>query len=470
MKRLSIIGLFACFTHTSWGSTHALVQDKEASKSGVFPVVQVEAFNKFALGGDKTSPTESYGYMLGALGLELRAVGESGVIQVGFGGAGAGLAYDSTRKNGDDLGYNYIGYNQGYDGKGTATPTNTRNYIVHNAYLAIAQNVGSSFLYHLSLGRFFYDDGGYIASFVEGGRIRYESNNSYDIAPSNFYTEFAAISSTALLGDGFFWDYNRVYTPRGLISAKFGFSHSFEKSLLDINVFYYYGISEYSAPGLALEYQTNPYASDSSGFNASTKLNAVFPIYDQLYMQVPLLLSGFLRNENGREEGFTSTILLKQDFDFYKERSSYNLALAAQQNVGFSHARLGLFGSPLGVNIWDNSVYASGPSLNALVYKDAFSALFFTKANFAKTMLGYKSQYGIGLDGRYTTAPAADEYSLKLTMDLSFSELLTLSLIANYYTSIYRHDSIFASDPSRAIVPNTAINRSYVMTKLSFDF
>ena len=85
-------------------------------------------------------------------------------------------------------------------------------------------------------------------------------------------------------------------------------------------------------------------------------------------------------------------------------------------------------------------------------------------------MLGYKSQYGIGLDGRYTTAPAADEYSLKLTMDLSFSELLTLSLIANYYTSIYRHDSIFASDPSRAIVPNTAINRSYVMTKLSFDF
>lgn len=469
MKKLSMIGLLACFAHASWDSALALGESKESPKSGVFPVIQAEAFNKFALGGDRTSPTESYGYMLGALGLELRAVGESGVIQVGFGGAGAGLAYDSTRKNGDNLGYNYIGYNQGYDGKGEATTTNTRNYYVHNAYLSIAQSAGSG-SYDLSLGRFFYDDGSYIASLVEGGKIRYESNSSYDTAPSNFYTELAAISSTALLGDGFFWDYNRVYTPRGLISAKLGFSHSFEKSLLDISAFYYYGISEYSAPGLALEYQTNPYASSSSGFNASTKLNAVFPIYDRLYIQVPVLLNGFLRNENGREEGFTSTILLKQDFDFYKERSSYNLALAVQQNVGFSHARLGLFGSPLGVNIWDNSVYASGPSLNALVYKDAFSALFFTKANFAKTILGYKSQYGIGLDGRYTTAPAADEYSLKLTMDISFSQLLTLSLIANYYTSIYRHDSIFASTPSQNIAPNTAINRSYVMTKLSFDF
>ena len=188
-------------------------------------------------------------------------------------------------------------------------------------------------------------------------------------------------------------------------------------------------------------------------------------------MPVPVLLGSFLRDENGRKEGLTATIMLKQDLDFYKERSSYNLALAMQQNIGLSHARLGFFGSPLGVNIWDNSVYATGSSLNAIVYKDAFSALFFTKASFDREFLGYKNRYDIGLDGRYTTAPAADEYSLKLTLDMSINKLLTLSLIANYYTSIYRHSGVLNPDfAPQNIAPNTAINRSYVMTKLAMKF
>ena len=260
--------------------------------------------------------------------------------------------------------------------------------------------------------------------------------------------------------------------PRGLLSGKLGFSQLFGNgSSLAIHAFYYYGISEYSAPGLNIRYESNPAASESSGLNATTRLNVVLPIYDRLYMPVPVLLGSFLRDENGDKEGLTATIMLKQDLDFYKERSSYNLGLAMQQNIGLSHARLGFFGSPLGVNIWDNSVYATGSSLNAIVYKDAFSALFFTKASFDREFLGYKNRYGIGLDGRYTTAPAADEYSLKLTLDMSINKLVTLSLIANYYTSIYRHSGVLNPDfAPQNIAPNTAINRSYVMTKLSFDF
>lgn len=451
----------------AWANSLDLAATKDPAKTGIFPVIQAEAFNKFALGGDKVSPTESYGYMLGALGLQLQAVGESGVVRVGLGAAGAGLAYDSTRR-GDNLGYNYIGFNPSYNGKGTPTALNTRNYYVHNAYFEVAsKREGSG--YNLSLGRFFYDDGDYISIFVEGGKL------GYDVGFTDsgiIFAEFAGISSMALLGDGFFWDYSRANVPRGLLSAKLGLGYVFANdSSLNMHAFYYYGISEYSAPGLDVRYETNSSVSDSGGgFNATTRLNVVLPIYDRLYMQVPVLLGGFLRDENGDKEGLTSTIMLRQDLDFYKERSHYNLAFAVQQNIGLSHARLGFFGSPLGVNIWDNSVYATGSSLNAIVYKDAFSALFFTKANFQKSFFGYKNSYGIGLDGRYTTAPAADEYSLKLTLDMQLSKLLTFSIIANYYTSIYRHSGVLNPDfAPQNIAPNTAINRSYVMTKFSFD-
>lgn len=467
MKKIAMIGLFMGFAHASLDSVQTLAQSKDTSTRGIFPTIQVESFNKFALGGDKISPTESYGYMLGTLGLELRAALESGSIQVGLGGAGAGLAQDSTRR-GDNLGYNYVGFNPSYDGTGTPTALNTRNYYIHNAYFALTQDRGKS-AYSLSLGRFSYDDGDYVNGFVEGGKLGY----SLKLTDSGiFYTEIAAISSIALLGDGFFWDYSRANVPRGLLSGKLGFSQLFGNgSSLAIHAFYYYGISEYSAPGLNVRYETNAAASESSGFNATTRLNVVLPIYDKLYMSVPVLLGSFLRDENGREEGLTATIMLKQDLDFYKERSSYNLALAMQQNIGLSHARLGFFGSPLGVNIWDNSVYATGSSLNAIVYKDAFSALFFTKASFDREFLGYKNRYDIGLDGRYTTAPAADEYSLKLTLDMSINKLVTLSLIANYYTSIYRHSGILNPDfAPQNIAPNTAINRSYVMTKLAMKF
>lgn len=462
-------------------------------ESRIAPILHVESFNKFAIGGSKASPTESYGYMLGSFGvkssLPLGANNTYNTLKIGLSGAGAGLAYDSTKKDSTTnggLGFNYVGYNQGYDGRGSASNDNTRNYYVNNAYINYAYNNHDKLkVYDLMVGRFYYDDGAYINSYSEGGRLQITNALGGDQSAGThaLVAEFAGISSTALLGDGFFWDYTRVYTPKGLLSAKLGYMHDWGErpERLAIRAFYYYGIGEYSAPGIDVEFAHDD--TKSKGFASITKLNAVFPIYDRLDMRVPVLLGGMLSNPNGKEEGFTSTILLRQDFHFKPtERSSYELALAMQKNIGFSHARLGLFGSPLGVNIWDNSVYASGPSLNGLVYKDALSVLLFTKASFnfptnRELPFGINSLGGIdvGLDGRYTTAPAADEYSLKLTADVHIAEIWTLSLIANYYTSIYRQnaDGLFnSSAPSmpQNLAPGTAINRSYVMTKILMKF
>ena len=425
-------------------------------KAPLYFEAEMQAFNKISFNGRGDSPTESYGYILGAVsGVYDTTFGDTHSLQVKLGVAGAGLSYDSTRRAslaGDGgLGFNYIGYNQGYDGRGSASATNTRNYYVHNASLAYKnQN------FTLIGGRFFQDDDAYIVGYTEGLKLGIKGNG--------FYADFNGISSTALLGDGFFWDYTRVYTPNGILGASVGY----ENANLAVRGFYYYGISEYSAPGFDIKMM---FSNTESSFKSTTRLNVVFPIYDRLAMSVPVLIGGLLKNSTGTDEGFTSSILARQDFDFHTQGAGdYNLAFAVYKNVGFSQARLGLFGSPLGVNIWDNSVYASGPSLNAIVYPDATSAFVFTKARY-EYLASLASALEFGLDGRYTTAPATDEYSLKLTINWELTKNVAFMLVGNYYTSVFRDPGALIDGNGSnvgALTRNQKIDRSYVMTQVSF--
>ena len=400
--------------------------------------------------------------LLGVLGtisgVYHKAFGNSQNLQIELGVAGAGMAWDSTRRASlageGGLGFNYIGFNPRYDGKGIASATNTKNYYVHNAHIAYE---GENF--HITGGRFSLDDGAYIVGLVEGVDAGVKLNS--------LYIKASGISSAALLGDGFFWDFTRAYTPNGLLSAQVGYDIGF----LDVSAFYYYGISEYSAPGLDVKLR---FVSADSGFASTTRLNAVFPIYDELVMSVPVLLGGFLKNTDGKGEGFTSSILARQDFDFAtKDKGAYSVGVAVYKNIGLSQARVGLFGSPLGVNVWDNSVYALGTSLNGIVYPDALSAFVFTKARYEK-LASFANALEVGLDGRYTTAPATEEYSLKLSINWEITQNFALGVIANYYTSIFKDARTlndFGGENGEnvgALRVNQHIDRSYVMSKISW--
>lgn len=475
MKAKSFLG-FLGFVVASVLST-AAIASQSAEESHPFSFGgELEAFNKFGF-YNGVSPTDSYGYILGTIsGIYAHKFANDSTLKIELGGAGAGPAYDSTRKArfaGDaGLGYNYIGYYAGYRGDKSASATNTHNFYIHNAHIAYDSERIS-----LKAGRFMHDDSNYIVGLMEGADIK---GDFAKFDKGGIYGRLEGASAFALLGDGFFWDFTQSYAPNGLLGAQFGgYALLGEKGKFDINAFYYYGISEYSAPGLDMKLdfeRANGESSDKKGFSTHTRLNVIFPIYDSLKMNVAPLLGGFLRNQNGAKEGFTSSILARQDFRFYTgKKGEYLLGIAAYKNIGLSHARVGLYGSPLGVNIWDNSVYGVGPSLNGIVYKDALSAFVFTKAsyeNLARFLQGFEA----GLDFRYTTninsAKALDEYSLKLSLDFALTKNVAFSVIGNYYTSVVFDNKSLNTDFAGSggeVSRGKAIDRSYVMTKIALS-
>ncbi len=416
---------------------------------------EAEMFNKFGLNTHQSSPTETYGYFIGQVNAGYAHSFANHNLAINLGGAGAALAYDSTR-SGDSsagLGFNYIGFFAGYDGRGRATPNNTHNYFIHNAHLAYEGSYGENVALSFKGGRFLENDDGYIQGYIEGISAKADFGKAY--------VSLIGLSSTALLGEGFFWDYNRVYTPSGLAN----FSAGYKSKMLDVSVLYYYGISEYSAPGFDIALK---FGNADSGIFAKTRLNVVFPIYDQIQTRVPLLVGALKPDFN---DSFTSSILVRQDIIYTKESSSYSGSVALYKNVGFANARLGLFGSPLGVNIWDNSVYALGPSLNGIVSPDSLSVLFFTNASYSLG-LKYLTNIDFGLDGRYTNAPSVDEYSLKFNLNFQLGERLALGFIANYYPTIVKNP-LWAATPNDTtnggyVGNNAKVDRSYIMTKIGF--
>lgn len=439
MKELSLNKPLALAFLMGLGSS-AFGLDTNSSSTDYFSIEgSAEVFNKFGFNGKGESPTDSYGYVLG----EINGIYTYKNLQIKIGGTAAGLTYDSTRysygagNSASDAGgfvnqaYNYVGYYAGYSGTGSATSNNTRNFFIHNAQIAFDNQK-----LQMQAGRFYKNDGIYLDSYIEGVSV---SGNL-----GGFYANISGISSMALFGDGFFWDYSQTFAPKGLLSAKVGYQNSF----LDASVFAYYGIEEYSAPGLDVQAKFGTV----SKITSITRLNVVFPIYDGHLSY----LGGSLLEGLYSDLGFTSSILVREDIEFGKH---YGIGVGIYKNIGASNARFGLYGSPLGVNIWDNSVFVLGPSLNGIVAPDALSALIFLKAQY-ENLAKFAKNLELNLDGRYTNAPSVEEYSLKFSAILSLTQRIDFEFIANYYTSI-AYNAVWGSD-------NATIDRSYIMTKINF--
>lgn len=427
-------------------SSIVLGAESEHIKNGFGIEAGAEIFNKFGLTPTQKSPTDSYGYVLGEINADYKFSKNQSFFQVKLGFVGAGLTSDSTNKNSLDnsLGYNYIGYWAGYNGLGQANASNAKNYSLHNAY-GLYQNESFKFI----IGRSESDDDNYLQIYTEG------IHADLKLGDGGFF-KFNAVSTMALIGSGWLWDYSFSYQPKGLLHTEVGF----EGERIKASVFYYYGIDEYHAPGadLSLTFE-NPY----SGFSSTTRLNAIVPMYNDVssWLMQPLLI-GVRPNFNG---GTTATLLLKQDFKYQLESSAFKAGLSLLKHLGFSYARIGLFGSPIGINIWDSSVYGIGPSLNGIAAPDAFNVLIHA---------GYEKEFGFkwlkGIDtsllGRYTTSTSIEEYSLILTSEFNFNEQISFKLIANYYTSIALNPAFFNGQ----VAKGAAVDRSYVMTQLNFKY
>ncbi|RDU73461.1 hypothetical protein CQA66_02025 [Helicobacter aurati] len=452
---LSVIIVYFLFTYCIYADVHSnniandvaeqlvetsLIESnimQDSKKSNLFIQGGAEIFNRTSFSTKQRVPSNSYGYFLGELSLGYDYKDFSFVI----GAVGAGLAYDSTRNDSNGaLGFNYIGAYPGYLANQQATNLNTHNYFIHNAFIAY-----KSPLLTLKLGRFLQEDDDWYDSYAEGGIVTFHFAD-------NYYFKVFGSSTYALVGQGWLNDFSRTYFTNGLLNAEFGYqSADFRAS-----IYTYYGIQEFVAPGVNVEFTFG----DSSNVLAATKFTAIFPIHRELANE-----QGFFTDIRSAD-GFTASILLREDITLFEK---YFIGIAMYKNIGNANARMAMFGNPLGIDIWDNSVYVTGASLNASVAPDALSAMFFTKMQYDNLTTLLQS-VSLGINGRYTYSPSSDEYSLSFFCDMDIAEYFTLGLILNYYTSVVKNELWITEETMRNNASRAIFDRSYLMTRIAYNF
>ncbi|PAU99474.1 hypothetical protein B9T66_07220 [Helicobacter sp. TUL] len=400
--------------------------------NGFFYTGGMELYNKNATTLAGSFPNNTYGYALGQLNVGYKHNG----FEIVLGGAGAGLTHDSTK----GLAFNHVGYWSGYRNDLVGSQANAHNIFVHNAYMRYEdENID------IKLGRFKQENDDWIDAYVEGMNAI--------VRAGGFHLKLFCTSGIAFAGGGWFMDYERLFSTYGILNAEVGYANEHVK----FDTYVYYGDREYIAPGANLEI----YAGDSDMLGSTTKLTALFPIHNK---GINSLGRHYFANfGDGDSSGFSASLVARQDFDFLRH---YNVSLAVYKNIGNANARMGQPGNPLGFYTLDNSVYSTGPALNAFLAPDAFSALFFSNVALGATKAG---NFVFGLDGRYTTAPSAREHALKLHVDWEIDSHLTLGLIATYYISTPLEAGVWALNGESYEV-GKALDRSYVISQINYNF
>lgn len=420
-------------------------QESGDEAQGVFANAGLEMWHKLALNpASKSLPNNTYGYTLG----EVNVGYKSGNFQALIGGVGAGLINDSTK----GLSFNHIGFYPGYYNQrgGEATPNNAHYIFVHNAFMKYeGENIT------LSVGRFKQENDDWVDAYVEGLNAR--------VNLGSFYFKAFGTSGVALVGNGWLMDYNRLFAQQGIVSLTSGYEGTHTKA----DIYVYYADREYIAPGFNAELNIGADSSVAS----HTKITAIFPYHYTSIMNVGKYYFSKVGENNGTPKdisGWNASVLLRQDFEFDK---TYNIALAVYKNFGAANSRVGQAGNPSGINFLDNSVYATGPALNALTAPDAISGLFFSDIKLS-TPTAYTEAINFGLNLRYTSAPSALEYSALLHIDLHLHKATIFSVVAGYYIHTMKDSGFmgikppnftFSGDPLR-------LDRSYITTRLSVGF
>lgn len=438
------------------GFVYAHEQDDDIN--GAFATAGLEVWHKTALNPSTQSlPNNTYGYTLGETNVGYRHKFQDGDLEIMVGGVGAGLIDDSTHGQS----FNHIGFYPGYYNSKVATEDNARHVFVHNAFIGYAdkqatESHGSGVMW--KLGRFKHDNDDWADAYVEGVNAR--------IQILGVYAEFLGTSGIALVGNGWLMDYNRLFAQNGIFSLKGGFNGTSTKA----DVYVYYADREYIAPGFNIE---RGFGGEDSNFSAHTKFTTIFPYHYSSIMDIGRhYFANIGADNNGVRKdisGWSSTIFLRQDFTFVKK---YNIALAVYKNFGAANVRVGQAYNPSGINFLDNSVYTTGPALNALTAPDAISGLFFSNIKVINPTK-YTDEINFGIDLRYTDAPSALEHSVLFHIDMHFGKSAIFGVVAGYYIHTMKDSGFIGINPSNFVF-NTGdslrLDRSYVTTRLSVGF
>lgn len=394
---------------------------------------QMVSFSKFGFNNQNYNPkkdiypTESYSSILGEFNLHMNIIKG---LNTTIGGVANGLVYDSTIFQGKQdwdypyqIGTNYIGYYAGHSGQKLQSP---KFLMLHNIYV----DYDYEGIFGLKAGRYETKDKDWFSAHNQGVEI---------------YVKYTDTKAWAMFSDArastfadWFWSYGRYYSNNEFLFAG---GVEYFKNGLKISPYLYYIPRNLNAPGIHISYDTNT-DFKAEGFRSKTTIVALFPIYHNSDSNDNIVFEQKLGKN-------AQSLFVKQEFDI----DSYNLGVAFYANFGNGNGKIGIYGDPIGFNIWTGSVYDTGTSLSNIVGKDAVNGFLFIGSSI--------SDFKWQLLGRLTKSPRADEQSLAIFLDYNFSSNLSIGFKIEYFNNITHKGYSIGSAPT--LTKNNVSDRSHIM-------
>ena len=399
-------------------------------------------FNKFGFNGGKPNgdfvPTESFTTIFGKVDTiyDFKPYIHSDAIKVfkiGLGMGANGLAYDSTKKDGQSgvyssgsgLNRNYVGAYYG-NGKVGGSGGSERNYMLHNAFIDF-----QSTYFNLKGGRY-ESDKDYHSGYTQGisadlhfnatpnDEIKFWWFSSWGraLADSQWFLDFYAVKlgadegNTGIHSGGMDYKHDSIVENDGI---KSGASVLFRPWTQ-----FYAGL--FNASGGKLEY--HQYFGNGYGIRLTAQGYALNLVGNKEVND---------SSQNGEKvdklSGNLNAILKVFMFD-------YNVRLGVYKNFGSAGYHIGTYGNPVGIDQWTGSVYdkaSGGDASSSENNAHALSNITARNALTAYLSSGGAHTFEIGtfkweILARYTTAPSSDEASVALLLRQIFNLGFTLGL------------------------------------------
>ncbi|WP_198513858.1 outer membrane beta-barrel protein HofD [Helicobacter pylori] len=438
----------------------------QAYKFNMSIVGKVSSYTKFGFNNQRYQPskdiypTGSYTSLLGELNLSM---GLYKGLRAEVGAMMAALPYDSTAYQGNNIPngqpgsrtdpfgagifWQYIGWYAGHSGLQVQKP---RLAMVHNAFLSYNYKK-DKFSFGVKGGRYDAEEYDWFTSYTQGveGFVKYK-----DTRLRVMYSDARASASS-----DWFWYFGRYYTSgKALMVADL----KYEKDNLKINPYFYAIFQRMYAPGINITYDTNPNF-NNKGFRFVGTFVGFFPIFPTpanqndiiLFQQVPLGKSG-------------------QTY-FFRTRFYYNkwqFGGSVYKNIGNANGDIGIYGDPLGYNIWTNSIYDA--EINNIVGADVINGFLYVGSQYR----GFSWK----ILGRWTDSPRADERSLALFLSYFSNKYnIRMDLKLEYYGNITKKGYCIGYcgmyvpvDPNgpgtQPLTHNVYSDRSHIMFNIAYGF
>lgn len=408
-----------------------------------------ESFGKFGFNGgsyrpstdgsDGKYPTDSYASLFGALEIGL----SQGGLSASLGGSLNGLIYDSTpSQGGEALGVGYVGNYAGFYGDKSLT---SRNYIIHNAYLAY-----ESAHFGIQAGRYEVNDLDWFSEFNQGASLYFKF---WDVKIWGFFS-----NARAMVSSSWFWDFTQFSVSSKNIGAG---GIELNHNGLVLSAYTYAAPDRYTAPGFKIGFDSNP-SFEGKGFRSQTNLIGLFPINvknptarDGSAISKDILFGDEFSKDSSE---YTQTLFVKQRFDIEK----YHFGAMIYKNWGNANAWIGSYGDPFGgPDIWTASAYDKGASLSDMIGRNALSGMLFVG--------GVHGGFAWDILGRLTTSPRSDEQSIALTLTQRIIEGLSVSIKLEYFSDTTKTGYTIGND-TIPLAKNNVSDRSHVMTWITHQF